>query len=410
MTNKKVLIFAGRQHHFLKLAWLAMTLRQKGYEVKWVMADNMINIDPSVEYMLPLGEPFLHVLDYLDNKSQDWITPAVSEMVDQYKRSGSEIHHYIPPFVLVFSIREITECVYGFRALLSQEQPDVVLVLHENNFWTKMLAYLSTQEFRIPTFGFQEGVLRRRDQTTQNKQTTAAEYVDGLFVWSEDSKAQYTAAGVVSSKLHVVGMPHLDVYHMSQLDPKNWHAAQVAHRWSLGILNTAGTVLFAPPQLNRYEGDPSTVFRTLAMWAVNSGVNLVIRPHPLESSETKESIASMFSSGPVVTDLLLDGTMTLASSDLVLTQQSTVGVEAISLGVPAAEIDLDLTGVLESLAEQGVAHRISGERELSKIREILEGRLNLDKTVLGRWCDLNCGVRDGQASVRVASVLDGVVR
>ena len=98
----------------------------------------------------------------------------------------------------------------------------------------------------------------------------------------------------------------------------------------------------------------------------------------------------------------------IACSDVVISQHSTVAVETLALNVTLIELDLDNCGVLESLAEQGVAIPVAGG-ELSKIKQVLSGELKLNPAKLKEWTDLNIGPRDTGIVSRVVGEIEALL-
>jgi len=181
-------------------------MKEAGMSVKMLTADNCLNIDPSTEYLIPSEVEFIHNLDYLKDISSVTENTRLSlkRLFDGEVGTdvSTRLSSYVDPYMLAYSFREAEECLKSFRLILSEEAPDVVVVLHENSFWTKTLAYLCAEK-DILCIAFQEGLLRHRDQETHRKQTTSAEYVRYLLVWSEESKRAYIDAGIDKEKLSV---------------------------------------------------------------------------------------------------------------------------------------------------------------------------------------------------------------
>lgn len=114
----------------------------RGHTVFPITANNAINIDPPQE---DIGG-YVHVYHYL--------TDADVKEIDDYVVK-KEIQSNVPQFWKEYSLREQLLSFYAFRNYLqSDDKPDAVLILHENNFWTKPLSFLCEQ-LEIPCFAFQ---------------------------------------------------------------------------------------------------------------------------------------------------------------------------------------------------------------------------------------------------------------
>lgn len=405
LLGKSALIFAGRIHHYLRLSSVAIVLQNDGMNVRFCTADNAWNVDPSTAYLNPAGAKVLHALDYLDKTDvvDAWTSKIISSI------AGHHLEDRISPFVLAYSSREAAECLYSFNGMLDVEKPDLMIVLHENNFWTKMLAYLCHIR-HIPVVSFQEGMLRLRDQKTQGKQSMAAEYSDKLLTWSKFAADEYIAAGIVPEKIEVTGICHLDFGYKLIQDPDKLSQYRQWFRKRAGFVGDSPLVAFCLPQLSRYEGDPLKAVQQVAGWANARGMNLGVRFHPFESYEFVAQIKSQLETNVVkIIDWIADGVELILAADVVLSQHSSVAVESLALNVPLVELDFDHTSVLESMAQRGAAFQITDVKKLDTLVDICSGKLQLSTEVLNEWKWKMAGERDGKATERAVEVITGLL-
>ena len=405
IQGKKIFAFAGRIHHFHRLAGIGIRLRDAGAEFSFICADNAWNIDPSTEYLIPDNIPYVHLLDYLlDTKEVGRLT---KEFLDNTIECNSELISKTSPFIVAYSMREAIECVVGFRNFIEVEKPALVIILHENNFWTKLLAYLC-HEAGIPSIAFQEGLLRYRDQETMKKQSSAAEYVNRLFVWSHSSEQAYRDAGVPAEKIKVSGMSHMDHYFKS-LKLENWPDYRLSVRRHLGFLTDRRLVTFGLPQMNQFEGNVLQTISLLGGWAVSNQIQLAVKFHPLDSYEMVENIEKGAANMPGIRILQdIDSILLTLCSDAVLTQHSSFGLEALALDIPLLEIDLENRGILQSFVEDGVATLV-GIETMDNITEVISGTKKADVEIVDEWVKKNVGPRDGGAIDRIVKVIDKLI-
>jgi hypothetical protein len=355
----KYLIFAGRKHHYLKLKPLKEHLEKDGHEVDWIITNNAINIDSTFQYMRKEGEEFVHAY-----KTQG----KLAEIINLYRNTlagvDRDIFSHIPPFWVAYSIKEASEMIVYFRQLVNGV--DGVFILHANNFFTKVLAYVANRDFRIPVYAFQEGALRHRDQETLKKQSTAADYCDALFVWSAESKNHYVKAGINPNKIVVTGALHLAGRKLD-LSLKKVYRIPESRR----------VVSYLLPFSPEYKGDISEDLTVLNEFCRSIGAYFIVRKHPMDSidlsgfnEDTRDEPFDMFS-----------------ISDIVLGQHSTALAEAAALGCRVAEYGKD---ILESSGEIPVVVRDN----LALIHNIM----NDDPTVeMKKWGNSVVGETDKEA-------------
>ena len=398
-SNRTVIVFSGRQHHYERLSPVVNALRAKGVNVSYCISENAIQLDTSLEYLIPANEQFIHAQGYLAESDIPKVTEMAHWMLSQVGRDTS---NFVSPFWMAFTMREVAEVVVSFRNMLTSQKPECVLILHEANYWGKALAYLC-HEVEIPCISFQEGHLRHRDQTTQGKFALSCGYSTKVLMWSDGAKQAYVNSGISAEKLEVVGIPHLDKWLTLLLEtPKDGFAVmRQAIRTRLGLRNTLPLVTFALPQLGRYDGSPMKAIGLLSDWSADHPVQLAIRFHPFEAEETVRRVRDALVDHPRARVIEDGETVSLVlASDAVISQHTTIAVEALAMGVPLIEIDVDNVGVLECLAGQGVAVPIISKADFSKITDVVSGKLSVECATLHQWLESNIGPRDGKSTER----------
>lgn len=393
LEKSRIITFAGRFHHVQRLDGIMQALGRAGANAVYLTADNYLNIDPNTVHLIQSGKSFIHCLDYLPSGSSgnvlSWASQILSGVSGEWK---SDVRSYVDPFYFSSSAYEFCETLLAFDQVLEREKPNLVMILHGANAWGGLLAYLCSLR-KIPCLAFQEGMLRLLDQQTQGKQSLAAEYVSHLCVWSESAFSAYVESGVSSEKLYITGIPHLDPW-LTKID-------KVATRIKLGLPAGGRLIALCPPLVSRYEGDLGKAISQLSDWAFKNRVTLAIRFHPFDSQDHAYRVIQATVGNPYVKVVNVETLDLIAVSDLVISQHSTVAVEALALGVPLVELDLDSVGVLESLALQGVATLVTDMKQLDTFKPVSAN--------LREWQEKNLGPLDGKSVERVVNVIAGLV-
>lgn len=379
----KIVFFLGRIHHALKLMYLIQEMVKADNRIEILISDNAINIDPSTEFIPQFGIPaYNHVKDYLEPKitpDVDLITERLMDWVIPLANEG------IPPFWSAFSIREAAENLVGMRNFLRMSQPDCVFGLHENNFWVKMLFYVA-QDMGIKTYSLMEGIILDREEQDMGKYSIGTEYTDTLFSWSQDDKKYYQNP----ERIYASGPPHMDEWIHLANDPMKLIRHKLIFRNSLGI--DAPTVLFAPPRLDLYAGDFGAHLELLSEWALTTGVGLILRLHPFQQGDFgrifKRHPHIKVAGGP-------NGMPSVMGSDLVITQTSTIAIEALAVGTPVVQIDLDHEGLEQPI--DCLDYWDSGETRV--LERILKGYY--DVAAQDKFRKEQLALFDGEATKRI---------
>lgn len=388
----KARIFAGRVHHYLKLLPIYEALQQRGHDVGFIISDNAINIDPSSEFMVNSGAKYDHLYDYLTQEGVDEARELVGEVMESF---GWFKH--VPPFWMLFSMQEIGEVLAAADNYLEQEKPDMVFGLHENNFWVKPIAYLCKKR-GIPHYVFQEGLLRTSDQEKFRKQSYACEYSDKIFVWGEAAAQQYIDAGVPREKIFVSGPVHLDMaYNLKNNMPEHFpeYRRQFLGQYGFGVEHP--TVVVAPPILYQYKGNIASDLSTLVGYLRRITPNIILSFHPFEDERAWKPLVEPLG---VKVYTPTDSIPLIVAADLLIIQHSTVGLEALALGVPIIEFNFSADPIIQSWVDIGVAELVSSKDQLDRIRNVLGGKTTLNADWLNGFTNSNM-LCDGMATERV---------
>src|SRR3990167_1444896 len=209
--GKTIITFAGRIHHWQRLSPVVDELRKRGCTAPYFISDNAIQLDASEEFLIPACESFIHALDFLDVESTERTTRMTHDILGKIAKHNdreSDIRSFVSPFWLAYSVREACEFLCATEKALDSIKPDLIMVLHTNNYWGRILAYLGYRR-NVPVVAYQEGHLRARDEKTLKKQGSAADDCTRIMCWSESARQAYIEAGIPESKLAVTGIPHL---------------------------------------------------------------------------------------------------------------------------------------------------------------------------------------------------------
>jgi hypothetical protein len=248
----------------------------------------------------------------------------------------------------------------------------------------------------IKTYATQEGLLRHRDQKTLNKQSSATTYVDKLFIWSTSDKAAYINAGVSDDVICPVGAMHLDALATIEKDKY-----REGFRVSNGIYRNLPIVAFCPPNSNLYQGDFVGSLHKIASYCNVNGLYLFVKLHPFDSA--KSAVAAILEQYPNAKLFNDKPEMLLLMADLVLTQHSTIAVEAAMLKTNVGIVDFDHVGILESPVTEGYGIEILS---IDDIGLALSG--DIAPKDLESWYEANGKFVDGKATERAVEIIENV--
>lgn len=375
----KIAFFLGRIHHAYKLLDVAAELETAGIDINILIADNSINIDPTTKYLHGFGiHSFHHAKDYIEK--------ATDATID-WKHFNTELFKHFPPFWLLSSYFEAAECIVGFQGYLETQKPDAVFALHENNFWVRILFYLAQQK-GITTYSLQEGIILEREEEILKKYSTGTNYTDVLFSWSKHDKDFYSDP----SKIVPVGPSHMKAWILLSKDKERRDGFKTAFRASIGMLDKK-LIVFAPPRLDLYAGDFMRAAEALAKWAMSRNIGVLIKLHPFQAGvDTIRDMLSRYVHVKVVDDS--DSLQFVLAADVLITQTSTIAIEAVILGVPVIELDMDYIGLDQTINQHGGATLLEGQN-LDAIKHVMDDDIGSD------FADWYFPLADGKSTERI---------
>lgn len=369
----KLLFFTGLDHHVRRLEPLVVEAEERGHEVCLVTAQNPYcgHLADFELGLRRLERPYRILSDY---REDDRFAPELfARRRDLYAALRRAYEAGAPPpwfaagTALDFGIAETAEEAAAMSVALQVERPDAVVLLHEGNFWTRIFTSVAMNA-GTPVYSFQEGLYY--DILRDGLLIEYARQSRRVFVWGERDRRRTIQAGAEPERLLAVGTPHLDPI------VRNWPTREAA-RERLGLDPERPLVLLVPP--NGIVAQLGEAFlRGVADW---------MRRHPHIQFATKWRVVEDGAHRPR-TDAFFraqlgdqyrvfaaeDPYEVVAAADVALATATTLGSEAIALGVPLLEITWG-QGDAEAVIDWGricSTEKIAGPADLEHIGRYLE--------------------------------------
>jgi hypothetical protein len=279
-------------------------------------------------------------------------------------------------------------------AILDALQPKVVVV--GNDRWWVGQAFVQLARRRgIPTVAVQDGV----------------EGIHPTWFWTSADrycasgthlKEQLLAHGVPHGRVTVTGQPRYDALFATP-EPD----ARVRVRESLGLSADGLYVLFAAQPMQDAAFAPQVVEAVLSV----PGARVLLRPHPSSPLAPYQALAERHGDGRVCLQRAASINDLLRAADVLVTQHSTVVIEAAILGTRV--ITANFTGLDDPTpyAKLGIARAVRTPAALAdRVRELAATRPS-PGAAISAGTRLPAGVveligePDGRAGARVAAVI-----
>lgn len=407
LQSSKAICFCGREHHIDKLRPTMDALSKEGMNILFITANNVFNYDNYETPLIKRNVQYKLIYDFLNwelmediNRLNKKLNKAMDKRISIIS-DEENLLNYIGEFLFRFSMRDVIESYVLFNQIVEEVKPDVVFILHEANFWTKILAYSSFKK-GVPVVSFQEGMYYE-PHGTFSEYPIMAEY-SWVYLWGEHAKEIFLRAGVEPERLLVVGAPHLD----SILTLGNSKKEQVRNQYrkELGIPSASKFVLFILPPINCFKGPFAETIDALMKYVYKKEkLFLMLKWHPLEDTNLVrqlENNCGWRDLPNVRTEHARNILDPLNASDACLIQESTAGLECLVLGKPLIELNFTKNPCV--YASAGVADSINSPDELDKIKNIVcHKKTIVKKETVSRYLQWEVYKLDGKSNERITT-------
>lgn len=306
-------------------------------------------------------------------------------------------------------------------AAIERARPRLVLTYAEAGGWGRAIM-LEARRRGIPCAGIQHGFIYRRwlnylHERDEMQPSAAMPHDTGFprpdltVLFDHVASHHLELAGAFPrTSLAVTGSPGLErlAARVRAIAPE----ARAAARAAMGLAedDRAAVVVAKYAQLGRWLPLLVATIGQIAAAAGGRRTRLIVKPHP---AETPDLYAAAIAASPAaaLAPANLDLAALLAATDLVVTVNSTVAIDAMALGMPALSV-----GVPNNLTPFVVAGGIAGvyhpsELPATVIRLLLDEAARAELVAKGLACAEAGGMRtDGGAAVRAAEALAGLAR
>lgn len=287
------------------------------------------------------------------------------------------------------------------QALLRRLRPSVILTVNEISQFVETAVPVA-RGMGIPTVNVQHGVLSEIALFSDFR-------FDRCCVWGEAYAEVLEKLGTDKGRIRVTGNPYMDVLGLDDREQKD---APLLNNDTEHTENTPFTILFIAGHSWDRVGD-KTLYNTLSIVLESvehsPDARIVIKLHPLGLGRELgyEVAISEHQNTAVVVTRNDDLYHLIETADCVVTQASTVGIEAASFRTPTILLTPKGTNDLLTLVAEGTALRAGTTEEFSEcIRQIRAGSVIQESAYESVERRYSFG-SDGSAGRRIADVCEG---
>jgi hypothetical protein len=286
---------------------------------------------------------------------------------------------------------------------------DVVVVPNDGVYPYRQLARWLRRR-GTPFVLMQEGI-RFPLPCEQGDETYGLGGAAAICAWGEASAAHFRRIGVPAARVHTTGTPRYD-----QVAPAEWTERGLALRARLGLDQAPLLYLSNPIDDQEFctRAEKLELFRRFALGAAPAlaaeGRAIVVKLHPREDVAAYRAVAASVAGAVpaiVVDDAGLFEVLAMGAAAVVLA--STVGLEALTFGVPIGVLAIPGHGHVFDYVSGGGAVGLDADRDLAaSVGALLALRDRPLTPEVARYLEQHMAHR-GEAATRVAACITGVL-
>jgi len=352
---------------------------------------------------LPL---YFEMSPYGDTYSKKWEALKLDEDFKQvFKYKGISIWEIVRDKLYTFFIEyapRISGNIGLLEKLLAVKKIKVAVLRNDLKEMEKTVI-LALRLFGVPSLVIQHGILAEGNHNVL--------LADRFVAWGRGSLDWYRRYGNPEEKLLVMGNPRFD--RLINWRPKI-SKEELCRRFNLDV--NKGIILFATQQINKFSSFwTDDLFRVMADSVLSatrefSDMQLVIKVDPYEDIAPYQALVSLNSKPKAAAVRDFDIYTLIYFSDLVITQDSTVALEAMVFDKPIVTFNLTKREDRVPYAEKGAALGIhKSEDLLPAIKKTLADPQVILRLKKGRAefiREYACGL-DAKAGARISDILKG---
>lgn len=353
--NKKITAYIALKHHTRFIIPIMNDLAAKGATVEYIVAQAERSQEITA---IELNLPYSHIFDFLDDTDTDEIYKNYLLLRDAFAQALLKDSAFsLSPLTVTDKTLFATAQEYiAFENYFKKTKPDICIALHETNRWGKMFAYHSKKN-NIPFITFQEGLYSTASAYYNFALTGHAQYSTLNLVWGQKTKEKLAGYEAPEDKIIPTGNTHItdEINRLKQGDvrkqKRKHHGCEKQFVSLLLFSINLIPVEELMPLIDICDKNPAL---TLYMKFHPATVRLDIDNWIEKIPETKQNAVHFIHGEENIYDLM-------AISDLcILTEGSTTGLEALAIGKPVVELELNTKITYDfSLAQENAAIKLT---------------------------------------------------
>lgn len=399
LDGRRVLFFLGQVHHYRKLSPLLDVLEDLGANVIYSTTQNLnFGCDLKGDFEVPLREAGKEIL-FLPEQFEMEIAPRFVRVYRKWERVITKNTRYLPDWSCSFSVAALRlrsmmmlEHDMLVEKLLDLVEPEIVLVLHEYNWWTRLLCAQATKR-GIPVLSSMRGLPYSMNPPLKQD----SRYSTRVWLWGKSQYERLIADGSDPAKLVITGPVHLDAFRRELVGKER------ELREEFGLPEDKKVLLFIMPRIQSISEGKEIISSLSEYVDSHDDMILVIKWHIYQRLEEIEELRPKNIAADKLKMFQYENIYKLmACSDLGICRGTSAGGELLAFDRPLVEVNWRGRNININYSKTRAAFEVRSSDEWNIIEKILKDGLSpQQKLAVEKFIEDNFYKLDGRCTERV---------
>jgi len=395
LDERRILFFLGQIHHYRKLAPLLDAFEQLGANLIYSTTQNLnFGCDLKGDFEVPLRQEGKNIL-FLPEQFEMEIA---ADLIKNYRKQEQKIAsaaRQAPEWsqrLAVASIRLRTMLALEHDLLISRlldsVEPELIVVLHEYNWWTRPLCAQALQR-RIPVLSSLRGLPYHHIAGKYDSRFSSR-----VWLWGNTQYQKLIEDGSDPEKLIITGPIHLDVLR------KEYAGKEAELRREFNLPVDKKLLLLAMPKIQSIPSGKAMLKSLAEFVDERNEYLLIIKWHPYQRPDEIEDLQP---EGKNIAFFQYENVYKLmACCDIGLCSGTSAGAELLAFDKPLVEINWQGKNLNISYARTSAAEQVQSEKDWVVIDRLIENGLSEQcKQAVREFITENFYKLDGRCTERV---------
>ncbi len=396
LDGRRILFFLGQVHHYRKLSPLLDAFEELGANIIYSTTQNLnFGCDFKGDFEVPLREAGKEIL-FLPEQFEMEIAPQFVKVYRRWEKAIARAASETPTWSQNFAVSSlrlrtmlILEHDMLVEKLLDLVEPELIVVLHEYNWWTRIVCAQAIKR-NIPVLSSMRGLPYKFNPPVKQD----CKYSTRVWLWGKTQYDKLIADGSDPKKLVITGPVHLDTFR------RQFAGKGTELRKEFGLPTDKKILLVIMPRIQSLHAGKEMLSSLAEYVNKHSDMMLVIKWHMYQRADEIDQLKPP--ANDIRTFQYENIYRLMACCDIGICSGTSAGGELLAFDKPLIEVNWEGKSVNINYANTGAAVEVKTQTDWPVIEKILkEGLTTTQKQAIEKFIEDNFYRLDGKCTERV---------